>query len=140
MRSLQRICSIRGIGILPNKLKISASEIVGNGDFSHLYYKCIACKLTVSNYLYGFFCRNNWKTKLASSASVATNAQKRPNRHARNGRFFKLVEAPPQSPTNTKYVLKTQPSGLRLRDSANRWFCSERIKNWAHRHSTFPVL
>ena len=36
--------------------------------------------------------------------------------------FFTLVEAPPQSPANTKCVLKTQSSRLRLRDSLNRYF------------------
>jgi len=49
------------------------------------------------------------KEILASNASVATNAKKRPNRYLRNGRFFKLVEAPPQSPANTKCVLKRSP-------------------------------
>ena len=29
--------------MLPNKLKITAAEEFGNGDFSRLYYKCIAC-------------------------------------------------------------------------------------------------
>jgi len=61
------------------------------------------------------------KEILASNASVATNAKKRPNHYLRNGRFFKLVEAPPQSPANTKCVLITQSYRLRLRNSLNRF-------------------
>lgn len=48
--------------------------------------------------LLSFYDDNQQFTKLASSASVATNAKKRPNRCLRLGRFFKLVEAPPKSP------------------------------------------
>lgn len=40
--------------MLPNKLKITASEEIGNGDFTHLYYKRIACELSFRNYLHGF--------------------------------------------------------------------------------------
>jgi len=36
MRSQQRICSVGGIGMLPNKLKNTASEEIGNGVFSHM--------------------------------------------------------------------------------------------------------
>jgi len=71
---------------------------------------CIACQFSISNHLFSFSVENIEKEILASNAYVATNAKKRPNRYLRNGRFFKLVEAPPQSPANTKSVLKRSPS------------------------------
>ena len=52
-------------------------------------------------------CNSRRQYKRLDVTSVATNAKKRPNRYLRNGRFFKLVEAPPQSPANTRGVLKT---------------------------------
>ena len=40
MRSLQRICSIRGIGMLPNKLKNTAPKAVFSRICSHIYTAC----------------------------------------------------------------------------------------------------
>jgi len=50
------------------------------------------------------------KEILASNASVATNAKKTSKPLSAAWTFFKLVEAPPQSPANTKCVLKRSPS------------------------------
>ena len=49
--------------MLPNKLKITVSREIRNGDFSRLYYNGTACELSASNVLYGILCQNDFQRK-----------------------------------------------------------------------------
>ena len=70
---------------------------------------CPACQFSIYNHYMVFSVEIIEKEILASNASVATNAKKTSKPLSAAWTFFKLVEAPPQSPANTKCVLKRSP-------------------------------
>ena len=109
-RSLQRICSVEGLGAFPTSWKTPLPKKSETVFFRIWRAICLACQFSVSNHLYSFFCRNHWKRNTRKQCICGHKCEKRPNRYLRNGRFFKLVEAPPQSPANTKCVLEHSPS------------------------------
>ena len=105
-RSLQRSGSVEGLGYFPTSWKTPLPKKSETVFFRIWRAICLACQFSVSNHLYSFFCRNHWKRNTRKQCICGHKCEKRPNRYLRNGRFFKLVEAPPQSPANTKCVLK----------------------------------
>lgn len=115
--------------MLPNKLKNTASVEMGNGVFSHVarHMPCLPVLLTTkSDHSFlqrnaqtrSNFCKNKISKqclcfthcKFASNACVATNTKNHPKPFSAERVIFLLVEAPPQSPTNTKCVLRRSPS------------------------------
>ena len=116
-RSLQRICSVGGIGMLPNKLKSTASDEIGNGVFSYMahHMHCLPVLLTIKSE--HFFVQRNTqirsnfrKNKISKQCMCSHKHEKSPETAFAERVIFLLVEAPPQSPTNTKCVLRRSPS------------------------------
>ena len=113
-RSLQRICSVGGIGMLPNKLKSTASDEIGNGVFSYMahHMHCLPVLLTIKSE--HFFVQRNTqirsnfrKNKISKQCMCSHKHEKSPETAFAERVIFLLVEAPPQSPANTRGVLKT---------------------------------
>ena len=142
--------------MLPNKLKSTASDEIGNGVFSYMahHMHCLPVLLTIKSE--HFFVqrntqiRSNFRKNKISKQYLCLNTlqtgkqylclntlqtgkqclcthkhEKTPEPPLAARVFFWLVEAPPQSPANTKCVLTTQSFSLRLRDSTNRYFAGD---------------
>ena len=115
--------------MLPNKLKSTASDEIGNGVFSYMahHMHCLPVLLTIKSE--HFFVQRNTqirsnfrKNKISKQCMCSHKHEKSPETAFAERVIFLLVEAPPQSPANTRGVLKTQPFRLRLRDFSNRYF------------------
>ena len=90
--------------MLPNKLKNTASEEIGNGVFFAYgapYALLASFPSTIIDM--AFSVEIIEKEILASNASVATNAKKHPNRCLRPGRFSGLLRLRP-NPRRTQNV------------------------------------
>ena len=103
--------------MLPNKPKITVSGEIGNGDFSHMAHRmpCLPVLLTTKSE-HSFLQRNaqtrsNFcKNKICKQCMCGHKHKKSPETAFAAQVIFLLVEAPPQSLTNTKCVLKHSPS------------------------------
>ena len=112
--------------MLPNKPKITVSGEIGNGDFSHMAHRmpCLPVLLTTKSE-HSFLQRNaqtrsNFcKNKICKQCMCGHKHKKSPETAFAAQVIFLLVEAPPQSLTNTKCVLKHS-----LQTAATRFFKS----------------
>ena len=115
--------------MLPNKLKSTASDEIGNGVFSYMahHMHCLPVLLTIKSE--HFFVqrntqiRSNFRKNKISKQYLCLNTlqtgkqclcthkhEKTPEPPLATRVLFWLVEAPPQSPANTKCVLERSPS------------------------------